>query len=173
MARRIYCIIDDDNNVIESVRGDGIVLDKNENWIDVTELPEAHTLTEVHTQKRVKVFPGMRKASGKKKPTTMYRKPDFKLKVDKSKIRANGEDAAILELESLQGITYSYPIKLQVNGQIHEVKAGEEIRITSDVNQRIGVTCADPDIKLVPKTIFIQAHGREEKDETHPSKRKG
>jgi hypothetical protein len=57
-----------------------------------------------------------------------------------------------------------------VNGQIHEVKAGEEIRITSDVNQRIGVTCADPDIKLVPKTIFIQAHGREEKDETHPSK---
>jgi len=166
MAKKVYCKLDEYNNVVEAVRGEGIVLDKSENWVDATDLPDAHSLTEVYHQKRVKVFPQIRKASGKKTKVNRYMKPDFKLTIDKRRISANGEDCAVLKIESLQDITWVYPIKLQVNGQIHEVKVGEEIQITSAVNQRIGIACIDPDVKVVPKVVFVQAHGAKGKEKS-------
>ena len=174
MAKKVYCKVNEYNDVIEAVRGEDVVMDKSEDWLEVTDVEDSHALTEMHHQKRVKVFPQIRKASGEKIKAKRYMKPDFKLTVDKRKISANGEDCAVLKLESLQEIEWPYPVKLQVNGQVHEVMVGEEIQITSDVNQRIGVACVDPDIKVVPKALFVQATGgkpRESRNEAHPSRR--
>jgi hypothetical protein len=42
---------------------------------------------------------------------------------------------------------------------------GEEIKITSAVNQRIGIKNVDPDVNIRPKVQFIQATGGKPKKE--------
>jgi len=159
MSRKVYCVVDEYNNVIDAIRGEGIVLTDDELWEDVSHIDNATNLTEGHFQRSVKVFKEERHDNGRKKPAVMMLKPDFKMKVNKVRIMADGKDAAIVIIESVDEVIYDKPIKLYVNGVYVEVEVGEELSITSNINQRIGIQGVDPNIRIVPKTIFIQATG--------------
>jgi hypothetical protein len=157
VSKKVYALIDEHDNVIEAVRGDGVIINPEEGWIDVSDEPRAHELTEVRMQRRCKVRPGFRMASGHKKKPKMELKPNMRFKVKNRHIKADGEDAAIVVVEPTEETEHNNPIRLMVNGKSCTVMPNEELKITSAVPQRIGVRDDDPDVVIKPRAFFVQA----------------
>jgi len=150
---KVYCKTDKYGNVTEAIRGDGIIFTPDEGWKDVSHIPNAHEMTEAEAQPKLKLRPKIRMANGTVIAEKVERKPILRMRVRPSVILANGVEQAVC---SLRG-KYKESVEVQVNGEVTQVEVGEDIVITSDVAQRIGIKVIDPSVVVKPKVLFVQA----------------
>jgi hypothetical protein len=157
MAGKVYVQVDEYNNVIDCIRGEGFSFPEGENWVDITDEEEATDLTIPHVQRRTKVIKGLRKSRGTKKKNTIQKKPELRMKANSYHIKAGAEEGSIIRIDIVEDKRYERPIKLQINGETHTVMTEEDLNITAGKPMRIGIKCIDPDVMISPRVIFIQA----------------
>jgi hypothetical protein len=98
---KVYVKTDAHDNVIECVRGTGIVLlDDDPGWIDATDVHRASEMTIPNRQRATKLKKGGRKADGTRFKPKLAERFEVQMRVSHRHIKADGEDEAILTLSA-------------------------------------------------------------------------
>lgn len=157
--KKVYCQTDSEGNVIDVIRGDGIILSDDEQWEDITNIPNAINATEPELQRKLKVTKKLRRPDGKfekNRERKLEYKSRLKLIVSPTVIKADGRDIATIKLELVSG-EYKKEVKIIVNGRETGLSIGEELIVTSDVVQRIGIKVIDKNVTISPSVAYVQA----------------